>query len=165
MASKEKILKEIKSVFWTSLYFLSWFGALMIIKILLLREYQIEVYGFTSVVVGALVVAKVVLILEYVKIPFTKNKPAWIEITLRTLLYLLGVFVVMALEKSFEARDEYSGVFDAFTHLSDHADLNHIYVNTICVFGALLFFNIRTVIKKQYGEGALLNILRSPVPE
>lgn len=164
MTTKNKIIKEIKSVFWTSLYFFCWFGALMIIKLLLLKEYHIEFFGFSTLVVGTLVVAKVVLILEYVKIPFTRNKPAYVEIIVRTLFYLAGVFLIMALEKSFEARHEYSGFLDAFRNLSNQTDIYHLYVNTLCVLGALFFFNTWTVIKKMYGAEVFRKIMNSPVP-
>jgi hypothetical protein len=161
---KEKGIHEIKSIFWTSLYFFSWFGGLMVIKVLLLREYHIEFVGFSMVVVGALVVAKVVLVLEYIKMPFTKNQPAWIEIMLRTWLYLAGVFVIMVVEKVFEARNEYSGTIEALRNISRHADIHHIYVNIICVFGALFFFNVWSVVKKHFGKGVFITIMSTPVP-
>ncbi len=161
---KEKIIKEIKSILLTSLYFFCWFGGLMVIKVLLLREYHIEFTGLTLVIIGALVVAKVVLILEYVPMPFMHGKPAWIEVLMRTMIYMCGVFVVMALEKSFEARHEYDGVMDALMHLTEHADIYHFWVNLISVFAALLFFNIWTVVQKHYGEGMFMKMMLAPVP-
>ena len=161
---KEKVLKELKSIFWTSLYFFCWFGALMVIKILLLREYQIEFVGLSIVVVGALVVAKVVLILEYVRIPFTKSKPAWVEVVVRTLFYLAGVFVIMVLEKTFEARHEYGGMLRALQKMTESVDWYHVWVNIICVMGALLFFNIWTVVKMHYGVGMFRKMMTSPLP-
>jgi hypothetical protein len=55
---KERILHEVKSILWTSLYFVVWFGVLMLIKVLLLAEYQIKVYDVSAAIIGALVVAK-----------------------------------------------------------------------------------------------------------
>ncbi|WP_020533720.1 hypothetical protein [Flexithrix dorotheae] len=163
--AKNKLKKELKSVFWTSIYFFIWFGALMIIKVLLLREYQIQFAGFTLVLVGALVVAKVVLVLEYVKIPFTKKQPAWVEILIRTLLYLIGVFVILTLEKSFEARDEYDGVVNSLKDLAIQLDIYHLWVNIICVFGALFFFNLWTVVKKHFGPDIFRKIMKTPIPQ
>jgi len=162
---KEKVLKELKSIFWTSLYFFCWFGALMVIKVLLLREYQIEFIGLSIVVVGALVVAKVVLILEYVRMPFTKNKPAWVEVLTRTFFYLIGVFVIMVLEKAFEARHEYGGILNALQNFTKSVDWYHVWVDIICVMGALLFFNIWTVVKMHYGAGMFRNMMISPLPD
>jgi hypothetical protein len=162
---KDRVINELKSIFWTTLYFFCWFGGLMLIKILLLREYQIQFVGLTLVIVGALVVAKVVLILEYVPMPFTKHQPAWVEILARSLLYLSGIFVVMVLEKSFEARVEYHGMIAAIKNLPENADIYHVWVNVISAFGALLFFNIWTVVKKYYGEGKFLKMMKTPVPD
>jgi hypothetical protein len=165
MSVKDKIIKELRSILLTSIYFFSWFGVLMVIKILLLKEYHVHFVGLTIVIIAALVLAKVVLILEIVPMPFTKGKPAWVEVTVRTLLYMVGVFIVIALEKSIEARHEYDGVFDAFTNLISKTDEYQIWVNTILIFGALLFFNIWSVVKMHYGAGIFRKLMMSPLPD
>lgn len=162
---KEKVIDEIKSIFWTSLYFFIWFGSLMVIKVLLLREFQIEFVGLTMVIVSSLVVAKVVLVLEYIPLPFSQKQQAWFEVLVRTMLYISGVFVVLVFEKSFEARHEYGGMLQAMTNLASHRDIYHIWVNVISVFGALLFFNIWTIVKKHYGAGMFLKMMCAPVPQ
>lgn len=165
MISKKKVIAEIRTVLLTTLYFFLWFGALMIIKVLLLKEYNIEFAGFSVVVVSALVIAKVVLLLEYVSIPFTKTKPAWVEVITRTLIYLLGVFFVMLLEKSFEARHEYGGVLEASKNVFGQANFYHVWANTLCVFGALFFFNLWSVIKITFGKGVFLKLMTSRLHE
>jgi hypothetical protein len=162
---KEKVIQEIKSIFWTSLYFFIWFGGLMVIKVLLLREYQIEFVGLTMVIVSSLVVAKVVLVLECVRIPFSQGQQVWFEVLVRTMLYISGVFVVLVLEKSFEARHEYGGMLEAMTNLADHSDIYHIWVNVISVSGALLLFNMWTIVKNHYGADMFLKLMRTPVPQ
>lgn len=47
--------------------------------------------------------------------------------------------------------------------LTGHADIYHMWVNGICLLGALFFFNIWTAVKKHHGEGFFLKIMRSPV--
>jgi len=165
MIKKEKILEEIQTVLLTTLYFFCWFGAIMLIKVLLLREYNIPFSGLSIVFIGALIIAKVVLILEYVPIPFTENKAAWVRISLRTLLYLSGVFLVMVLEKSFEARNEYGGFIEALENLFVEANSYHVWVNTICVFGALLIFNLWSVIKKTYGKDVFRKLMMSKLQD
>ena len=111
-------MKILKAIFWTTLYFFIWIGSLVLLKTLLLEEYQIEFYGFSIIVVGALIAAKVVLILENVPLgSWAKRQPAIAEVIFRTMLYLAGVFVVMILEKSFEARHEYGGFINAMKSL------------------------------------------------
>lgn len=137
----------------------------MVIKVLLLREYNIEFTGLTIVLISALIIAKVELLLEYIPMPFTQNKPAWVEVVSRTFLYLAGVFLIMALEKSFEARHEYGGILKAFKNLWSQANVYHLWANTLCVFGALLSFNFWSVIKMHYGKGIIWKLLTTKIPE
>ncbi|MCK5714604.1 MAG: hypothetical protein KAH64_01475, partial [Nitrosomonadaceae bacterium] len=161
MGIKDKIANEVKAVFWTSLYFFCWFTTLMFIKQLLLHEYKIEFYGFSVVVLGTLVAAKAVLILE--KAPLFKRSQTAIAVILkRTLLYLAGVFIILVLEKSFEARHEFGGFINALKNLANDTSMYHVLVNIICVFGALFFYNLWSVIKRQLGEGVLKEILFAP---
>lgn len=163
MSFKIKLIHELKAIFWTTLYFLIWFGLLMLIKELLLKEYQIKFSGFSMVVVGALVAAKAVLILENVSMgSWTKRQPAIYEILFRTFLYLAGIFVIMVLEKAFEARSEFDGFINALQGVFGQVEFYHVLVNTICVFGALLGFNLWSVIRKHLGEGGMWKILSTP---
>ena len=165
MSAKDKIIKEVKSIFWTSLYFLVWFGSLMLIKVLLLEKYKIRFYEVSAVIIGALIVAKSVLIMEAITASKGKNQTAWAVVLKRTLLFMIGVFILMVLEKSIEARHEYGGVFKATGNLFHDANLYHVWVNIICVFGALLFYNLGFLIKINLGKGGFKKILLSPYPE
>jgi hypothetical protein len=78
MSTKDKLLKELKAILLVSLYFLVWFGTLMIIKVLLLSEYRIEFYGASIVIVGALIAAKAVLSFPYSELT-APSKPTLIK--------------------------------------------------------------------------------------
>ena len=163
MSFKEKLRHEIKAILWTSGYFIVWFGVLMLIKVLLLKEYKIAFYGISAALIGALVVAKVLLVME--KIPlgsWIHSRPAFLEVILRTIMYGSGVFVVLLMEKAFDARVEYGGFFPSLQQAFAHADINHVYVTTICVTGALLGFNLLSVVCRHLGKGGLFRILLTP---
>jgi hypothetical protein len=162
MSTKDKLLKELKSILLVSLYFLVWFGTLMIIKVLLLDEYKIEFYGASKVIVGALIAAKAVLILEHVPLG-VKNKPAIVDILLRTFLYLAGVAVILILEHALEARHEYGGFLNALKNITKSANIYHVLVTVICVFGAMFFYNLGSVIIGRLGKGKLWEMMMSPV--
>ncbi len=165
MALKEKLAKEFKTVFFTSLYFLLWFSAMILIKTLLLREYEIKFYGFASAVVAALAIAKVVLVLEYVPIKYTEDKPAWQEVLVRTILYMIGAFVFIALEKAFHARHEYGSMLGAFANMGDMINTYHLWVNILNIGGAILLFNIWSVVKMHYGKGIFIQLMAAPLPQ
>lgn len=162
MSAKNKLLKELKAILLVSLYFLVWFGTLMIIKVLLLSEYQIEFYGASIVIVGALIAAKAVLILEHVPLG-VKDKPAIVDILLRTFLYLAGITIILILERGIEGRHEYGGFVNALKNLTKSAIIYHIVVTVICVFGALFFYNLGSVVRGRLGKGGLWDKMISPV--
>lgn len=162
MSTKDRLLEELKAILLVSIYFLVWFGTLMILKVLLLSEYSIEFYGASKVIVGALIAAKAVLILEHVPLGL-KNKPAIVAILLRTFFYLAGVAVILILEHALEARHEYGGFLNALKNVTKSADIYHVLVTLICVFGALFFYNLGSVIKGRLGKGGFWEMLISPV--
>jgi len=166
MSFTEKLKHEVVSVIELTTYFGCWLGALILIKYLLLAQYQIAVSGFSIALVGALVLAKVVLILEHVSLgAWVRAQPAWVDVALRTLLYSFGVFIVVVLEKAFEGRHEYGGFGASLNEVIQHAEAPHIWLNTLCLSAALLSYNLLSVVRKRLGRGALLQMYLTPLPE
>lgn len=158
--------KELKSLAEAGLYFVAWIGMLVILKKLVLEQYHIQFDGLSVALVGALILSKVVLILEHVPLGASgRNRPAWVDVIPRTLLYSVGVLVVLLLEKGFEGRHEYGGFVPALRALSQHAEFYHVLANAICLSGALLVYNVLSVIRQNLGEGGLARMFRSPLPE
>ncbi len=90
---------------------------------------------------GALVLAKVVLVLEYIPLgAWAQARPAWVDVMLRTALYAFGVFVVLLLEKAFEGRHEHGGFGASLIAVFQHADAKHVWLNTVCLSAALLSY-------------------------
>lgn len=161
-----KLRREIRAVALTTLYFAVWLAALTFIKHLVLEEYRIEFHGFTVAVVGALVLAKVVLVLELVPLwAWVSARPAWVEVVLRTALYSVGVLVVLLAEKAFESRHEQGGLIAALFAVYRHADMPHVWTNAIVLSGALLVYNAMNIIRLNLGEGGLRAVFLSPPPK
>lgn len=165
MSFKEKLKKELIAVGITFLYFACWFSGLILLKVLLLQEYEIEFSGISNALIGALIVAKVILILENVSLgSCLKKKPAILDVFLRTILFALGIVLILILEQGLEGRNEYGGFGPSVQHAFSSAEIHHVWVNTICIFGSLLGFNMASLVKKHLGEGGFLRILSSPTP-
>jgi hypothetical protein len=166
MRVQQRIKQEIKELVVAAIYFGCWIGALLSIKFLILAEYRIAFTGWSIVFVGALILSKVVLLLEHVSLgAWVRAQPAWVEVILRTILYTLGAALVLIIEKGIEGRHEYGGIFQALQRMYQHENLHHVWANTICISGALLGYNMLSVIQRSLGEGALLGIFRSPLAE
>lgn len=159
MSILEKLKHELKSVCLVTLFFAAWLGALMGIKALILEDYQIHLSGFSMVLVGALILGKVVLILEHVPLGlWLRNHPVLVEVLVRTVLYAIGTLVVLLLEKSFESRHEHGGMLPALARVFEHRDMPHVWTNTICLGGALLFYNLLTALNHHLGTGGLARV-------
>jgi hypothetical protein len=106
-----------------------------------------------------------VLILEHVSLgSWVRNRPALIDVLLRTVLYALGVFVVILLEKGFEGRHEHGGFVPSVLALFQSADVYHVVVNMIVISGALLGYNMLSVVRRHLGKGGLNRLFLSPLP-
>lgn len=159
MSIQQKLKHELKAVILVTLFFAAWLGVFMALKVLILEEYEIQFGGVSKVLIGALILAKVVLILEHVSLgAWMKKQPALVEVILRTALYAFGTFVVMLLEKSFESRHEQGGFVSALMNVFQHRDIPHIWANTICVTGALLFYNLLSALNHHLGSGGLARV-------
>ena len=159
-----RLLHEVKAIGVAALYFGCWLAVLLLIKQLILADYEIAFAGLSKALIGALILSKVVLILEHVSLgAWVKCQPAWVDVVLRTILYSLGVLVVLVLEKGFDGRHEYGGFIASLGAVSKHIDIYHVLVNAIVISGALLVYNILAVIRRHLGEGGLLKLfLRRP---
>jgi hypothetical protein len=159
-----RIKEELKDSILTAIYLLIWFGIMMLIKKLLLEDYHIEFTRTTVFIAGALGVSHAIDIFGKVPLFRKSAPPAIIEIISRILIVLAGVFILLILEKSFDARHEYEGFVNSFKNLASHADIYHIWVNTIAVLGALIFYYMWSIVKKHLGGKNLWEILKAPVP-
>ena len=166
MSFKQKLKDEIKAIGIAALYFGCWIGVLLLLKSLILAEYKIAFHEWSVVAVGALVLSKVVLILEHVSLgAWVRARPAWVDVVLRTVMYTFGVAIVLVVEKGFEGRHEHGGFGPSLMAVFQDADVHHVWVNTICLSGALLGYNALSVVRQHLGEGGLIRVFLSPLPE
>lgn len=157
------VVREIRSVGVATLFFGAWIGGLLVLKHLILAEYRVQFYGYGAAVVGALVLAKVVLVLEHVPLgAWVRSRPAWIDVVLRTLLYTAGVVVVLAIEHGVRGRSEHGGFLPAVDAAIRGVNADHFWASSFCIGGALLAWNILGVVRRRLGEGAIVRMLLEP---
>jgi hypothetical protein len=166
MGLRQKLKHELEAVAMATLYFAVWLGVLVALKALILAEYGIEFGGLSLALFGALALAKVVLVLERVPLgTWVRGRPAWVDVVLRTGLYGLGVLVVLLLEKALEGRHEHGGFGPSLIAVFQHAEVHHVWANTICLSGALLGYNVLSVLRRHLGERGLIRLFQAPLPE
>lgn len=161
---RQKLTRELKALALAGLYFATWIGSLLLLKELVLAEYRIAFHRLSLALVGALVLSKVVLLLEHVSLgAWMRTRPAWVDIMVRTFLYSLGVLVVLVLEKAFEGRHENGGFVPSLKALFQHVEIYHVWANTIVVSGALFTYNVLSVVRCHLGEGGIWRLLSHPL--
>lgn len=166
MSMRNRVRDELGALALATAYFGCWIGSLVAMKALLLAEYHIPFHRWSAALVGVLVLAKVVLVLEHVSLgSWLRARPAWMHVILRTVLYSLGVLVVLVLERGISERREHGGIQAAIEATVLDADVPHLWVNALCVSGALLGYNVLSVARLQLGKGVLLRLFLAPLPQ
>lgn len=157
---KSRLVHELKLVAIVTLFFIVWFGILIALKELTLAEYQIKFAGISVAIIGALVTAKVVLVLDHISLgSFVSSLPPIGQVLIRTLFYTLGVAIVLILEKAFETRHSYDGFAGAMQNVLSHPDMNHVWATTISVGIGVSIYNFYSMLHAKLGGEKLKEIL------
>ena len=160
-----RVADEVVSVGVTTAVFAAWFLALLGLKTLVLEEYQIRFYGVATALVGAVVAAKVVIVLEHVPLlgP-VERAPAWVQVVTRTALYTLAVLAAAALERAFETRAEHGGFGPALADLVQRSHWPHLATTAAGVGSVLLLYNAMAVVRRHVGPAGLRRMFTEPLP-
>ncbi|MBN8507234.1 MAG: hypothetical protein J0L57_01335 [Burkholderiales bacterium] len=162
---KAWLARELKSLAIVALYFGVWIAAALLLKVMILAEYRIGFADWSVIVVGALILSKVVLILEHVSLgEWLRAQPAWVDVVVRTVLYSAGVVLVLLLERGIEGRSEHGGFGAALQAGLEGVNGFHVVTNAICLSGALFFYNVLSVIRRHLGDRGLLKLFQQPLP-
>ena len=144
----QKILRVIKrellEIVPPTIFFFVAFNVLTYTKKLMLEEYGIEFSGFITATVGALIVAKVVLLAD--RIPFINkfpDKPLIYNVDWKTVIYVLVTLVVRFLEYLIPHWWQYKNLRMALDHLWHETIWPHfwaIQLWLICLFFVYVSF-------------------------
>ncbi|NJN05871.1 MAG: hypothetical protein HC814_05175 [Rhodobacteraceae bacterium] len=160
-----KLKSKLLEIAGTVAFFGAWIGTLVLLKTLVLQEYRIGFVGWSKVLVGALLLAKIVRWLDHIRLGgWFRARPAWVAVVVRTALYSAGLVVAMLLDAGFEGREEHGGFLAALDARRETASFPHLLVNSICLTGAFLIYNILFVLRSHLG-GDLFRLFLKPLPE
>ena len=150
----KKLLHEIKSIARISSYFAIVFLLMMVMKKLYLEDYDIAFSsGISQALIGALIMAKVIVLVDLISFgEWLKRLPAMYDVIFRTIIYTLGVVIVIVFEKAFEKRHEAGGFMDAIPYVFSHRDIYHVWAQTIGVSLSLFAYNAFSIFQKRLGE-------------
>ena len=90
----KKVLHEIIIIARTATYFALFFIFMIVMKKLTLEDYDIEFTGLSQALIGALIMSKVILLMQMISLGFLgASQPPIVDTILRTLLYSVGVLL------------------------------------------------------------------------
>jgi hypothetical protein len=156
--------EEAKALAVLFLYFFFYFGVFIVLKKLILAHYHISFYGFGAALVGALIAAKAVLVIESSPLsrPFHSSAP-FLKILYDTFVYTTLALLFLYLEKTLELLHK-EGTFRLAFITAGREDDGYEFCAKVgwgglCFFGYAFF----AAINRHLGHGELLRLLfRSP---
>jgi len=155
MTLGERIRHEAREIGLVTAFFLTWFLLFLGLKKLLLAEYQIQTSMLGTALMGALVVAKVVVILEKTSFAgWFRDGPLFLHVLARSLAYTAVVFVVTLAEHLFGWYRE-TGALPGLAEIWAHHDFHHCLARNLAVGLAFFVYNSLREIDVRLGEGGL----------
>lgn len=162
MSIGERVRHEVREIGLVTLYFLVCFGTFLTLKKLILEEYQVSIYVFHATVIGALVVAKVVVLLDKTSFGNRFQHASLIAHAIwRSLLYTAVVFVVTLAEHLIDAYLDKGDVGAALAAFLGTKDFDHLLAMNLAVALSFLLYNTFSEMDRRLGPGSIRRLLFS----
>ena len=140
---------------------------MLTLKKLLLADYQVDVEVVSIAAVSALIIAKIVIILDHTAAGnrFDTCQPLWLAAVYKTVVYLGIAFMVFFLEKVFHAYRETGLLNQAVSEVWEHKDWSLMLMKLLCVGLTFLVYHLYTGLDQRLGRGTLRSkIFERPEP-
>lgn len=140
---------EIATIIPTAVFFFVAFQLIAFTRALVLAEYGIQISTFVNAAIGALIVAKVVLIVDL--LPFVNrfpDKPLVYNVVWKTLIYLIAAFLVRYVEHLVEFTRELGSIAEAHRYMVHELVWPHFLAVHIWLFVFLFMYcTLREIIR------------------
>ena len=154
------ILEEIRHVLPATIYFFLGFNLVLLTKKLMLEQYLIQFSGFFIASAAALIVGKVVLVVD--KMPFLKHfdhAPLIRPILFKTIVYTFFVFVARLIEALIHYLIDSGQLGGFFHHMLAQFSWDRFIAVQLWVFVLFLGYVTGSEINHLLGDGELAKIL------
>ena len=146
-------------VFRVTLYFLIAFGFILALKILFLSQYDIGFYDVSGVIVGALIMGKVVPLLDHTKLgKVFVNSYLILNVLFKTVIYSLIADSLYLLEHIIKERHEHGGFMESLSHAIEHPNTKQVILILMCTFAAMFIYNSFSAVNDHLGKNGLYKL-------
>jgi len=151
--------EELWRVIPIALFFLIGFMLVLLIVKVTLAEYSVEFSTVSRAVIGALIAAKVVLILDHTRMARAMAKlPRIVPVLGRTLFYGTAFLILALTERAIDQRHDHGGLAASFQYVATHTDLHRLLALSIGVGLVFCVYFILADIAEYLGPGVLIGI-------
>jgi len=149
----ERLKQEFLGVIPTAVFFFIAFQLLAFTRDLIVQEYDVEISTFLAATVGALIVAKIVMVVDL--LPFVNrfpDKPLIYNIVWKTSIYLVAAFLFRYIEYLVPFVLDYGDIAEANRHLLDEAVWPHFFIVQIWLFVLFFLYCVVTELVRVLGH-------------
>jgi len=156
------IKRELAEAVFPTLFFFAVFHVVAATKMLILDSYSVTPTGVAIATIGALTVAKAVLITN--KLWFANlfaGKPRIFSLLWKTLLYGALTLVFRCIEELIPLWAKYGGFGAAASHLIDEVSWPYFWALQLWLFVALILYSTIMELDEHFGKGSIRKALFS----
>lgn len=150
------ITKELRAAILPIIFFVAVFHLVALTKTLILEGYRITPAGAAFATIGALIVAKVVLIAD--KLPFINlfsTKPLMFSVLWKTMIYGFLFLVFRSIEEIISLLSKYGSLGGASEHLIAEVSWPHFWAIQIWLIVSLLLYCSASEIVRLFGAAEI----------
>lgn len=163
MGMRSVVKRELRHTGGVALYLLFCFGIFATLSKLLLATYQIEVPALVPAVIGALALAKVVVLLDLTPIAtyLDTRYPIWVATLCKTLFYGVVSAPVVFAERVWHFYRETGALGEGVLEAWKHVDGNRVLARVIMVSLVFACYHLYRGLDRHLGEGQLWRMILS----
>jgi len=153
---RHTIVHEARLVALITSYFLVCFGTIALLKLLILAEYEVDATTAGGAAIAALVIGKVVIVLNKTRFGNRFERHAvWSSVLYKSVVYTFAVALVLSIEKlihAYQAGEPWGATLQQALNASDS---DRALATTLCVFVSFLGYNLLSELGRAFGWDTL----------
>lgn len=159
MAEESFWKRELKEILAVSSTFYVLFVMFVIMKKAMLVQYDIQIYGMGTALIGSLIIGKVVVIFDKLSITSKMDdRPKIYQVIFRSLIYLIGYSLFIFIEHIIKGLINGHPFSESVSHSFHYIKGSDFLSSLVVVFIAFLFFNTFWAIRHSVGAKALYHL-------
>ncbi len=159
------LVKEIREAIPAAIFFLWLFHMIALTKAVIVSDYSITALRATVATVGALIVAKAILVVENLPIARLFSGRLVFNALWKTLLFGAVALLFRFIEELIPLVPKHEGLVNAIVHLYDEVSWPQFWVFQLWLFSALLLYCFASDLARRVGADNIKGMIFGPKPE